>query len=308
MNTLAIETHALTKHFANTHAVQSLSLQVAKGAVFGLLGPNGAGKSTTFGLLCGYLRPTSGHATVLGCASEKLWKLKGRVACLPQDAALPAYVSVSQWLRHMAQLTNITSSNIQHEINRVLHAVGMQDTAHFDCQTLSHGMAKRVGIAQTLLGTPELLLLDEPTAGLDPHGNKQILDLIAAQSPACTVIVSSHNLSQIQQICTHGAILDHGSLITAGTIEQLTQQDRHLTIEIVPTNHVPLEALQMASDAIESIDMSDETAIHITYAPGSDETQITNAALKVLLEHNVSVVNIIRGTSLETTFIESTDQ
>ncbi len=299
-----ISTQGLGKRYGKLNALDSLDMQVEPGAIFGLLGPNGAGKSTTFGILCGFLRPTSGVATVLGLPPAKLHRLRGKVAVLPQDARFPPQVTVRAQLNHYCRLIGIRGSKADQAVSYALERVGMLRAASMRGSQLSHGMVKRVGLAQAILGQPEIVLLDEPTAGLDPKSARQVKELIAELTPETTVVVSSHNLVDIQEICTHGAILDHGKVVAYGTIGELTRQGAEITLEL-GKGDVPLDALRSAFGE-SNVAAPVEGSMRIMFNTERDVASVIKEAVQLLFQHDVALLGITRGTSLEAAFLEVT--
>ncbi|MBI3178300.1 MAG: ABC transporter ATP-binding protein [Deltaproteobacteria bacterium] len=304
MTGAVVEVRGLRKEYGPVVAVDRLDLDVPRGALFGLLGPNGARKSTTFGVMCGFLRPTAGSTTVLGVSSRELFRLRGRVTALPQDAAFPRNVSVLSQLVHFGRLAGLPTPAAHSEAQRVLELVGMSEAQNRRGGELSHGMAKRVGLAQTLLASPEVIFLDEPTAGLDPASSRQLKDLIGKLVPTVTVVLSSHNLAEVQEICTHGAILDRGKLVAHGTIDDLTRRGAEVAIEVGASAQVPREKLaQLFGNEAVAVD---GTRVRITFSSQSDPAEVISRALRVLLDHQVPILGVHRGTSLEHTFLEVT--
>lgn len=301
----AVEVRGLRKTYGRITALEGLDLDVPTGAVFGLLGPNGAGKSTTFGILCGWLGATSGTARVLGEPSHTLARLRGRVAALPQDARFPDAVTLERQLAHYARLGGMESASIAREVDRVLELVGLSSARRQRGNELSHGMAKRAGIAQALIGSPDVIFLDEPTAGLDPSNARAVRDLIASAAPSATVVVSSHNLAEIQDICTHGAILDHGRLVANGPIADLTRQGEEVFITIGNTAPLPLAELEKRFGAT-SVDASEPGRLRIRFPVDTDPATVVRAALSLLFDADVPVYEVTRGTSLERAFLELT--
>ena len=295
----------LSKRYGLVTAVDGLELDVPRGAVFGLLGPNGAGKSTTCGILCGWLRADAGEATVLDVPSGQLAQLRGRVSAMPQDAGFPPQVSVAEQLRFYAALAGLAAAEAVREVQRVLALVQLSDAAGRRGNQLSHGMLKRIALAQALLGSPEVILLDEPTAGLDPASARHIKDVIAAQAPRATVLVSSHNLAEIQEICTHGAILDKGRRVSAGTIAELTRSGTEITIELGARANPPLAALKARFGA-DSVTLVDAETLRILCPTTTDIAELITAALSLLIEHRTPILGVHRGTSLERAFLDAT--
>ncbi len=304
MSATVIRTEKLHKRYGATVAVQSLNLCVEQGALFGLLGPNGAGKTTTFGMLCGWLSPTAGVATVLDTPARQNYRLAGRVAAMPQDAAFPRQVSVAAMLTHWGRLSGKSPLAAAKDTARVLEAVGLIEIANARGGELSHGMLKRVALAQALLGTPEVIFLDEPTAGLDPSASRQVKDLVKSLTPRATVVISSHNLSELQEICTHGAILDHGRLVRSGSLAELTRQSAELTIELRPQDVARPEPLQQALKDGRITCVAGQ--IHVSFASDRDPAEVIRCLLEQLLKEPVGILGIRRGQSLETAFLEAT--
>jgi ABC-2 type transport system ATP-binding protein len=304
---ILLRVRGLRKAWGASVAVDGLDLDVPRGSVFGLLGPNGAGKSTTFGMLCGWLRPDAGTVEVLGLPPTRLWQRPGRVAALPQDASFPAQVSVLEQLAHFARLSGVPRAAATDEARRVLREVGLQDASHLRGSQLSHGMHKRVGLAQALVGDPDLLLLDEPTSGLDPRTSREIKDRIAALAPRRTVLLSSHNLSEVQEICTHGAILDHGRLTIAGPITDLTRRGAEYTILLRgDLSEARRIVASLGHHVVTTTQDADIATLQIRPPDGSDLADMISECLRALLDHDLRILEVQRGTSLERAFLELT--
>jgi ABC-2 type transport system ATP-binding protein len=223
-----IRIHELTKKFPGTLALDAVSFDVPRNAVFGLLGPNGAGKTTLFSLVAGFLKPTSGHIKVLGVDVEDVSALHGRLSILPQDAFFQANVPILEQLTFFAELNGFSRDRARERALRSLAIVGLEEKARANPRVLSHGMSKRLGIAQAFLGDPAVVILDEPTAGLDPDNAHSIRQLVRRLRHSGTVVISSHDLREIQEICTHVAIIDRGKVVCCGDMESLTRATRQL--------------------------------------------------------------------------------
>ncbi len=301
-----VEIHGLCKRYGAITAVDQMDLEVPAGALFGLLGPNGAGKSTTFGICCGWLRPTAGQVRVLGESSQALHRRRGRVAALPQDATFPRQVSVRAQLIHFGRLAGLDGQRAAQEADRVLALVGLADVAPRRGGELSHGMLKRVGLAQTLLGAPEVIFLDEPTAGLDPASARQVKDIIAGLAPRTTVVLSSHNLAEVQELCTHGAILDRGRVLVKGTLDDLTHKDAEIAVEFRPGAELPLAALQERFGPSRVV--VTDGRLRVTFAGERDAAEVIGETLKLLLAAGVPILGVRRGQSLESAFLELTSR
>jgi len=164
----AVSIKNITKIFGKQRALDGVSFDIPQGSVFGLLGPNGAGKTTLFSCIANFLKPASGSIEVLGVDVERVGELRGRMTILPQDALYQANVPVREQLEFFAALNGMTKQQAADETTRVLTMVGLMDAQKKNARALSHGMTKRLGIAQAFMGQPEVIVLDEPTAGLDP--------------------------------------------------------------------------------------------------------------------------------------------
>jgi ABC-type multidrug transport system ATPase subunit len=222
--TSAISVHSVTKVFGKQKALDGVSFDIPAGTVFGLLGPNGAGKTTLFSIVANFLKPTAGHVSVLGVDVARIGELRGRLTILPQDAQFQANVPVREQLEFLGRLNGMDRPQATEEATRVMTMVGLLEAQKKNARALSHGMTKRLGIAQAFLGKPEVIVLDEPTAGLDPVNAAGVRTLISdiKQKADATLVISSHNLAEIQELCAAVAILDAGKLVECRTVAELT--------------------------------------------------------------------------------------
>jgi ABC-type multidrug transport system ATPase subunit len=306
VNAPVVVCRQVVKQYGAQRALDGLNLEVPQGAIFGLLGPNGAGKSTAFGVMCGWLQATSGETEVLGTPSRELWRVAGRVSALPQDASFPPQLAIREQLAMYARAGGMTATTALQEADRTLALVKLHDAGHKRGSQLSHGMHKRAGLAQALLGRPEVIFLDEPTSGLDPVTAREIKDLIASLRSHATVIVSSHNLSEVQEICSHGAILDHGRLVAYGTIADLTRQGAEVTIHVRDLTAATIRRLcERFGNGNVQAEPSSPT-LRIRFASTEDPAGINRDALRILLDTNTPVLGLSAGTSLERAFIDLT--
>ena len=234
MTTFVIETSHLTKKFGKFLAVDSIGLQVPKGGIYGFLGPNGAGKSTTIRMLLGLMKETQGQVKVFGKSinEERLAILK-RVGSMVETPSYYGHLTAYENLEVSRKILGVEKK----EINRVLEIVKLTDVQHKVVKKFSLGMKQRLGIAQALLGNPELLILDEPTNGLDPSGIIEMRDLIKSfpEKYGITVLISSHILSEIELIATHVGIINKGKLLFQGTMADLrAKQKVEIQLEVEP--------------------------------------------------------------------------
>jgi ABC-type multidrug transport system ATPase subunit len=212
--TAAVEIQNLQKSYGSTRALAGVSFTVPAGGVFGVVGPNGAGKTTLFSVVSGFLHPDAGSVLIGGAPLVPGHPPPaGALGVLPQDAGFIRDLPLGWQLQHFGRLQGLSAREAKAEMERTLALVELPQVATKRPQALSHGMLKRVGIAQALIGNPAVVILDEPTAGLDPHAARGIHGLIRTIAPAQTVIVSSHNLAEIESLCSEIAILDRGTLV-----------------------------------------------------------------------------------------------
>ena len=224
-----IEVSHLTKQYGNHLAVDDVSFTVADGQICGLLGPNGAGKSTIMNILTGYLSATSGEVTVAGHPlPEEADAAKACVGYLPEQPPLYPEMTVQEYLTFAAELKGVKKAERKEQVCRAARRTGLEAVLPRLIRSLSKGYKQRVGIAQALLGSPRLIILDEPTVGLDPAQVIEIRKLIRELGRAHTVILSSHILSEVQAVCQQILILSKGHLAAAGSLEELTADGKSL--------------------------------------------------------------------------------
>lgn len=224
-----IEVSHLTKQYGNHLAVDDVSFTVADGQICGLLGPNGAGKSTIMNILTGYLSATSGQVTVAGYPlPEEADAAKACVGYLPEQPPLYPEMTVQEYLTFAAELKGVKKAERKEQVCRAARRTGLEAVLPRLIRSLSKGYKQRVGIAQALLGSPRLIILDEPTVGLDPAQVIEIRKLIRELGRAHTVILSSHILSEVQAVCQQILILSKGHLAAAGSLEELTADGKSL--------------------------------------------------------------------------------
>lgn len=224
-----IEVSHLTKQYGNHLAVDDVSFTVADGQICGLLGLNGAGKSTIMNILTGYLSATSGQVTVAGHPlPEEADAAKACVGYLPEQPPLYPEMTVQEYLTFAAELKSVKKAERKEQVCRAARRTGLETVLPRLIRSLSKGYKQRVGIAQALLGSPRLIILDEPTVGLDPVQVIEIRKLIRELGRAHTVILSSHILSEVQAVCQQILILSKGHLAAAGSLEELTADGKSL--------------------------------------------------------------------------------
>jgi len=223
-----IEITGLTKRFGAATAVAGLDLSVGKGEVLGFLGPNGAGKSTTMKMVTGYLAPTSGRVRVCGHDIETdTIRAQSQIGYLPEGA--PAYgdMTARQFLSFIAQVRGFRGAEVKARVNAVVAKTELEPVLDQTIETLSKGFKRRVGLAQAILHDPPVLIMDEPTDGLDPNQKHSVRALIRAMAPQKAIIVSTHLLEEVEAICTRAVIIDRGRIVADGTPASLLARSRH---------------------------------------------------------------------------------
>ena len=226
---IVIETQNLTKIYRDfwgrqkVRALNALDLEVRKGEIFGLLGPNGSGKSTTIKLLLGLLFPTSGRALVFGENASEVTKNE-RIGYLPEESYLYKFLTAEETLDFYGRLFDMPASVRKERVNKLIEQVGLQHARRRQLKEYSKGMTRRIGLAQALINDPELILLDEPTSGLDPMGTRDMKDMILdLRDQGKTVVMCSHLLADVQDVCDRIAILYQGDLKELGRVDSLLQ-------------------------------------------------------------------------------------
>jgi ABC-2 type transport system ATP-binding protein len=298
----AIELNGLRKVFGARVAVDQLTLTIPAGECHGLIGPNGAGKTTTFSMIAGYLRPSAGSVRVSGSDPAKPGAVKGKLGVLPQDAQLPGGTSVGVLLTYWARLSEVEAP--EPSAREALERVGLLDAWPLDPLQLSHGMAKRVALAQALLGAPSVLLLDEPTAGLDPKVAALVRSTVRAAKGRHTIVISSHNLQELEELCDAATILDRGRVAQTGAMTDLTARSGEIRLHV--RGDAPREALRAVRGCVEVVPEEGGWLL-LRYdsrvAPGED---VTTAALAVLIASGCKISEVVRGRKLEQRVLEVT--
>jgi ABC-type multidrug transport system ATPase subunit len=318
--TYAVSIKGLSKRFGRTQALNDVSFDVPLHSIFGLLGPNGAGKTTLFSLTANFLKANAGLVEVLGIDTRYISRLQGRLSILPQDAQFQTNVPILDQLVFFRRLAGRTRLQAQEEVLHTLDLVGLQSVAKRRVRSLSHGMIKRLGVAQAFLGRPEVILLDEPTAGLDPANARQVRDLIKQLQESATILVSSHNLQEIQELCDRVAILDHGRLVLTGSVDEITRSRRECKLGLSrPLQDGELQRLRAIS-GVRSIEPTSLPAANSNHPARSseylvvldlstqsaDQDAIIAALLRDLLDLGITPRRLTEGRSLESQFLEVT--
>lgn len=232
-----IEVSHLSKNYGDHQAISDLNFTVNKGEVVGFLGPNGAGKSTTMKIITGFMAPSTGHAKICGYdVFINPIEVKKRIGYLPETPPLYSDMLVQDYLKYVAELKRVPKDKIKSQVESVLKKTQLTDVKHRLIQNLSKGFKQRVGIAQALVSEPEVLILDEPTVGLDPKQVSEIRDLIKALKGEHTIILSTHILPEVQATCSKVIIIHQGKIVAQDKIEQIEKMNQGYTLLTVKTS------------------------------------------------------------------------
>lgn len=221
-----IKVENVTKKYGNYVAVDNMNFEIKEGEIVGFLGPNGAGKTTTMSIITGFIEPTDGYVEINGYnVSKKARKAKREIGYMPETTPLYNELTPKEFISYMAELKGVTKKERKAEIERVIKAVNIGDVENKLIRNLSRGYRQRVSLAGALVGNPKVLILDEPTVGLDPKQVTQIRSLIKSLGKDHTVILSSHILSEVSQICEKVIIINKGKLVAIDTPENLEKKE-----------------------------------------------------------------------------------
>ena len=292
---MILETKNLTKSFGLRKAVDGLNLEIPDGSVYGFLGPNGSGKSTTIRMMTALISPDEGEVFIQGKSVQKLEnKALSSVGALIERADFHKHLSGETNLEMLARMDGTDMSRVQ----TVLDRTGLGNRGKDKVKTYSQGMKQRLGIAQALLSNPRLLILDEPTNGLDPQGMKDVRDLVRElASEGITIFISSHLLDEVQKICSHVAMISKGELKTAGPIEDLLKDSDLLMTEIHVNPLAPAIELLSNQDWIHQCEENNGIlSVGISHDKMSDLVQL-------LVQNDLQVSAVIPRTSLEDVFL-----
>jgi ABC-2 type transport system ATP-binding protein len=244
---MAIKVKNLTKYYGEVKALDDISFEVKKGEILGFLGPNGAGKTTTMKIITCYLTPTAGDVELDGLnVQQHSLQIRSKIGYLPEQNPLYLDMNVIDYLEFAAQLNGVKKEDIPGRIRAMIDVCGLGDVKHRDIGELSKGFRQRVGLGQAMIHSPEFLILDEPTIGLDPNQIVEIRNLIKELGKEKTVVLSTHILPEVQSTCNRVLIINEGKIVADGTTEELRQQfvaGEIIKLEIKADVQNPLESI-----------------------------------------------------------------
>ncbi|EKT3957039.1 ABC transporter ATP-binding protein [Flavobacterium psychrophilum] len=296
METILTITNLNKIYNKHVHAVKNLSIKIYKGNVYGILGPNGSGKSTTLGIVLNVVNKTSGSYSWFDGKTQTHEALKKVGAIIERPNFYP-YMTAKENLELVCKIKNINYAKVQEK----LELVGLVDRKDSKFSTLSLGMKQRLAIASALLNDPEILILDEPTNGLDPQGIHQIRDIIKhIASQGTTILLASHLLDEVEKVCTHVLVLRKGEMLYSGTVNGMTNNEGFF--ELKSENHQTLKLVLANHQAVDKI--VEEEGKVLVYLKGNLEPADLN---KYLFDNNISLEHLVkRKVSLEEQFLELT--
>jgi ABC-2 type transport system ATP-binding protein len=309
MSEVAIEAERLTKVYGSRTAVRELSFTARRGDVVGLLGPNGSGKTTTIRLLTTVLAPNSGSFSVAGVPSTRPSEVRRRVGVLPESAGYPGHQTGREFLRYHARLFGRSARDAARVADALLAELGLADRAGTRISTYSRGMRQRLGIARALVNEPAVVFLDEPTLGLDPAGQRQVLELVrgVARGRDATVVLSTHTLPDVEEVCTSVLVLAGGRVAASGPIDKvLASRQRGQRGWL----RVPSDAIDRARAALAGVaDLTVEPNGARPDVLGISGLNGLNAALAAVVAAGVPVLGFeLEGSRLPSAFFAMTQE
>ncbi len=294
-----LEAKGLTKHYGAVIALESVDFQVLEG-ITGLLGPNGAGKSTAIKLFLGLLRPTAGSAEVMGEKPYQSVETRARLGYMPEHECLPTAITASEFLTHMAEVSGLPPAYARTRAADVLRHVGLAEERYRTIREYSTGMKQRVKLAQALVHDPALVLLDEPTAGLDPSGREEMLSLVRriGREFGISILLSSHLMGDVERTCDRIIVLDGGHVTEEGSVSHFTQETQTLVVEVDDNRDEVVVAL--ANRGIQAT--IEDSAVIVNQETGEQYDAIrdaiveANARLRRLAPRRDRLTDIFRST------------
>ena len=292
-----IEVEGLTKDYGTVVAVRDVSFSVGRGEVVGFLGPNGAGKSTTLRILAGFLGATSGKVRVNGHdLGDASLAARASLGYMPEAAPLYTELRVREYLEFRARLKKVPRSKRAASVERAMERANLRDVSETTIGHLSKGFRQRVGLADALVADPPLLILDEPTAGLDPNQVREVRALIKELATDHTVLLSTHILSEVEATCQRALVIDHGRLVAQGTLEELSRGRRSSTLSLTLRDPERRSAKFLGEQAGV---IGVETLAGVALADGYARLRVTLAESEVPLETGARLLRALVTASID---------
>ncbi len=304
---VAIATRDLVKRYGRRRALDGFSLTVPRGAVMGLVGANGAGKTTWMMAVAGFLRLSSGSVDILGRGPFDAAVHSGSFAILPQDSALPLEARPGDLLYRYARMQGLPVEAARKSARDMLHAVNLLDRADNSIRSLSHGMRMRVRLAQCFIGSPEVVLLDEPLNGLDPAEADRMRQFIRARRGRQTIAISSHNLHDIEALCTHVAFVEKGRVAKTAMLESITRSVTRVAFTLA-ARPADMEALSAVVPGATFAWNADAGTLACTFDESAGGVAAVNRKLLPALLAQTDVIAVRSGLSLEQAYLGNAGQ
>lgn len=303
-----LQVQELRKRFGDRDVVRGVSFNVDKGESFGLLGPNGAGKSTTISMICGLLTSDDGDVQVGGVSvKQNPMAAKKKIGVVPQDIALYPTMSAKENLVFWGRMYGLTSAQAKKRADEVLHIVGLTDRGKDQVGNFSGGMKRRINIGAALMHEPELLIMDEPTVGIDPQSRNHILETVKTLNQAgMTVIYTSHYMEEVEYLCDRVAIIDHGQLIASGTKTELCNRLANgASIKLTVDERVTAEQLRKV-ERLEGVTQVVADGTQVTVF-AKDAPRLLGVVVSTFVAENVQIESVdVQEPNLESVFLQLT--
>jgi ABC-type multidrug transport system ATPase subunit len=300
----ALEFRDVGKRYGSLRALDGLSFAVPAHSITGFIGPNGAGKTTSFGIAVGQIVADSGEVSVFGGGPYRPDQHQGRLTVLAQDSDFPLQMPVRGLLIAYARLQGLSAAAAARSADAAIEMVSLVERAHAPIKTLSHGMRRRVAVAQAFLGEPELVLLDEPTSGLDPEHVASLRDAFASQRGERTIIVSSHILRELEEVCDHVVFIERGRCRRAGSMAEVTRRGGLVRVRLAEA--VPLEPLAARLPDLKFSWLT-KKVLSVEAPEGWTPARINALMLPVLIASGAGVVEVLMGETLEAVYLSRPD-
>ncbi len=303
----ALEFQGVTKRYGRRLALNGLDLALPMGSIFGLVGSNGAGKTTAMAVAAGLLRPDGGTIDVLGQGAFQPDRQGGRVTLLPQDSRLPLHARVGELLAYYGRLQGESGARLQRSVEQVLEWTHLTDRRDSPVRTLSHGMMRRVTIAQAFLGEPDLVLLDEPLSGLDPREQVRIREMLLHRRGRQTLLISSHQLHDLEALCDHVAFIELGRCLRQDSLEAVVRRRHTLTLLLEGAFTLPGPALTEAVPGLDWNYDSGRSELTLEFPETWTPARVNAALLPRLLAAGCGIREIRAGFGLEREYLNATE-
>ena len=306
-----IEVSAVTKKYGSRCAVENLSFSVEKGEVVGFLGPNGAGKTTTMKIITGYMVPTSGEVKIAGeDILEHPINIKKKIGYLPEVPPVYSDMYVENYLYYVAGLKDCPKEKIKSQVDFVIEKTGLQEVRCRLIQNISKGFKQRTGLAQALIADPEILILDEPTVGLDPNQILEMRNLISQLRGQHTIILSTHILSEVQASCDRVIIIKEGKMVTQESLSSLrekqSQSRRRISVRVRKISDDLIQGLNQIK-GVNEVKMSQNSVLSLSADSGAG-SDVNELVAKKIIETGAGLVELSESFSLEDVFLELTSK